>query len=567
MFVVGISLLLHLNAGRADSTGTADKRVSVPDADAVFRSTKVWTMHLRIAAEDWKNMQPPRGPTLPGMPGFGPPANPQKPAAEPSPGSSDVHKTAGFGMEFPWVHGDVTAEGKTFKNVGIRYKGNFTYLASSGGLRRSLKIDFDHYDESQRFHGLKTINLNSGITDPARTCESLAFAVFRAAGVPAPRTAYAEVMLSVPGKYDQECVGLYTLIEQVDEDLLKAHFKTGKGLLLKPEGLRGLEYLGEDWAPYEDRYRPKGKGSQEEKKRFIQLARLIQEADDDRFRKEIASYLDVDAFLRFLAANALLANLDSFLGFGHNYYLYLRPDTQRFVFIPWDVDLAFGKWPMGGPPEQQANLSLAHPHPGENRLIDRLLAIRDVQVRYQALLKELATTCFTQERLAGDLDALERVAKAPLARDRKAAEARAEAAGGTGFGPPGGMFGGGMDLRTFLTKRTDSVAAQLAGKSRGFTPGAMPFGPGPGQGGGPGAVFAKLLLQAGDANRDGKLSHDELMKAAEDAFGKCDKDHNGVLDEEELSAGLSRLLPAPQGPGGPPRGPGGPPQGPRPSPF
>jgi hypothetical protein len=111
------------------------------------------------------------------------------------------------------------------------------------------------------------------------------------------------------------------------------------------------------------------------------------------------------------------------------------------------------------------------------------------------------------------------------------------------------------------------VAAQLAGKSRGFTPGAMPFGPGPGQGGGPGAVFAKLLLQAGDANRDGKLSHDELMKAAEDAFGKCDKDHNGVLDEEELSAGLSRLLPAPQGPGGPPRGPGGPPQGPRPSPF
>ena len=58
-------------------------------------------------------------------------------------------------------------------------------------------------------------------------------------------------------------------------------------------------------------------------------------------------------FLRFLAANALLSNLDSFLGFGHNFYLYLRPDTNKFVFIPWDLDLSLAGFPMMGAAEQQ----------------------------------------------------------------------------------------------------------------------------------------------------------------------------------------------------------------------
>jgi len=35
-----------------------------------------------------------------------------------------------------------------------------------------------------------------------------------------------------------------------------------------------------------------------------------------RSRKKIAGYLDVDGFLRFMAANSLISNLDSFFGLG-----------------------------------------------------------------------------------------------------------------------------------------------------------------------------------------------------------------------------------------------------------
>src|SRR5205814_1991191 len=107
-------------------------------------------------------------------------------------------------------------------------------------------------------------------------------------------------------------LGLYTVVEQVDRTFLKDHFKNGKGLLMKPEGVRGLEYLGDNWEAYKARYHPKHDASKQEARRLIEFAHLVHRADDDTFKKEIGSYLDIDEFLRFTAVNALVANLDSF---------------------------------------------------------------------------------------------------------------------------------------------------------------------------------------------------------------------------------------------------------------
>jgi hypothetical protein len=145
--------------------------------------TQLHELHLEIAAKDWDKMQPTGGMRFP----FGPPGQPEPKPAEPP---ADRHKGGGFGIEFPWVHGDLSADGKTYKNLGVRFKGNASYMASARGLKRNFKLDFDHYDTTLRFHGLKTLNLNAGAFDPSRAREALSFAVFRAAGVPAPRTAY-----------------------------------------------------------------------------------------------------------------------------------------------------------------------------------------------------------------------------------------------------------------------------------------------------------------------------------------------------------------------------------------
>ena len=66
-----------------------------------------------------------------------------------------------------------------------------------------------------------------------------------------------------------------------------------------------------------------------------------------------------------MAATAIVANLDSFFTLGHNYCLYLHPETNKFHFIPWDVDLSLGNFPILGTPEQQMDLSLAKPYAAE----------------------------------------------------------------------------------------------------------------------------------------------------------------------------------------------------------
>src|SRR5262249_34748028 len=156
----------------------------------------------------------------------------------------------------------------------------------------------------QHFQGLSTLNLHPGVMDPSRAREALACSVFRAAGVPAPRTAYVEVSLTVPGRYDKEYLGLYTLTENVDTHFLADRFGTDKGLLMKPFQVRSVEHLGDDWRRYQGLYRPLSEPTKKQAERVIAFTRLVNRAGDDEFRKSIGSYLDVDAFLRFLAANA-----------------------------------------------------------------------------------------------------------------------------------------------------------------------------------------------------------------------------------------------------------------------
>jgi spore coat protein CotH len=248
-------------------------------------------------------------------------------------------------------------------------------------------------------------------------------------------------------------------------------------MLLKPEGLQnGLGHLGERWAAYEKAYHPKDEPTEAQQKRLMAFTRLIDRGDDAAFEREIESYLEVDGFLRFVAANTLIANMDSYLGIGHNFYLYLVPTTNKFVFIPWDCDLSMGTWPVAGTPEQQVHLSLDQPYVGKNKLVERLLALPRYKKRYREILTELTKASFTRKALWKHLDQAEATIKDALARDKKAQAARREG----GLGPMGmGAFGASLPPRTFLTQRFESVQEQLDGKRKGHVPRGFGFGFGP----------------------------------------------------------------------------------------
>ena len=151
---------------------------------------------------------------------------------------------------------------------------------------------------------------------------------------------------------------------------------------MKPEGIASVEYHGDDWRFYAPLYRPDDQPSISQSRRVIEFAHLVNISDETQFRDSINSYLDIDGFLTFIAVNGLIVNLDTLLAMPQNYYLHLRRDTNKFVFFPWDLDISFAGWPLGGKPENQMQLSLAHPHSSdEHKLIDRLLSIESVKLK------------------------------------------------------------------------------------------------------------------------------------------------------------------------------------------
>lgn len=109
-----------------------------------------------------------------------------------------------------------------------------------------------------------------------------------------------------------------------------------------------------------------------------------------------------------------------------------------------------------------------------------------------------------------------------------------------GFGPPG--FGGPGG---FGPPPKDGPKDGPKEGSKGPPPGGgfVMFGPG--------NMFANMIVKRADADQDGKVTLDELVKAADAFYAECDKNKKGKLDEPAISAGIGQLMPAPPGFGGP----------------
>ena len=71
------------------------------------------------------------------------------------------------------------------------------------------------------------------------------------------------------------------------------------------------------------------------------------------------------------------------------------------------------------------------------------------------------------------------------------------------------------------------------------------------QGPRPGTVLAGTIMKRADADKNGIVSREEFLAAAEALYKELD---TGKLDEKQLATGLNRLMPAPGAPGGRQRG-------------
>lgn len=286
---------------------------------------------------------------------------------------------------------NVVIDGESYKNVGIRAKGNtsLSTVASLGSERYSFKIEFDHYDSAKSYYGLDKLSLNNLIQDSTMMKDYLTYTMMNEFGVNSSLCSY--VYITVNG----EDWGLYLAVEGVEEAFLERSYGSDYGELYKPDSLSfgggrgnggdfdmggfGFNFGGTDTDSNESggpaamfgtgegetgsfSFGGFGMGSSDVKLQYIDdeldsypniwnnAKTDITEADQKRLieslkklsgNEDIASVVDIEQVIRYFVVHNYVCNDDSYTGMMvHNYYLYEK--DGRLSMIPWDYNLGFG---------------------------------------------------------------------------------------------------------------------------------------------------------------------------------------------------------------------------------
>jgi spore coat protein CotH len=353
-------------------------------------------------------LRPPGGDGFPQ--GFEPPAGGERrapPAGGRGPGPGDMTP------ENPmWVPATVEFEGRTWTDVGVRYKGNSSLASGwrSGALKLPLKLDFDEFEdevpaiEDQRFYGFKQLSLANGFSDPSFLRDAATAGILQEAGLPAAETAFYEVILD----YGQGPVslGLYTLIEVVDDTVVERTFGSDDGNIYEAEG-PAASFAASTRDRIEDSFEKENNRDQDNWSDLEALFDVLHDEQRTRepaaWRAELESIFDVEGFLEWLAISAAIEHWDAYGAMSHNYYLYHDPGTGRLAWISWDHNMAMSKGrgdPGGrGPASRSVSLDKAEVT-GDWPLIRYLLDDPVYDARYLDYLAETVAGPFEPDHMA-----------------------------------------------------------------------------------------------------------------------------------------------------------------------
>ena len=289
------------------------------------------------------------------------------------------------------VPATMTVDGRTYKGVGVHFRGASSFMMVPAGLKRSLNVSTDFTVQDQDLGGYRTFNLLNAANDPTFLRAFLYTQIARAY-IKAPRMNFMRVVIN------GQSWGVYLNAQQFNGDLLRDDFKTSKGARWKvpgrPGGRGGLEYLGESIGPYRQIYEIKTKDEDESWKALVQLTRVLNETPVEKLEADLAPLLDIDGTLKFLAVEAALVNSDGYWSRASDYSLYRDPNG-RFHVIPHDVNEGLGGegggrgfgFGGGGP---QLDPMVATNDPGKP-LRSRLLAVPALRAKYMGYVRDIAT--------------------------------------------------------------------------------------------------------------------------------------------------------------------------------
>jgi spore coat protein H len=428
----------------ASGTGLADWSLSThsglasADYSVVFDQTKVNRLDFVIDDKDWTTMQD----NLEDIVGSSTTGGGGGPGG---PGASTFSEETPVYVKSQLYHNSIQ-----WYDVGIRYKGNSSLTANSGKLPFRLKMNEFESDNlaitNQKFYGFQELSLSNNYNDPSFLREKLTCDLFREAGVKAPQTAFYEIYVD----YGDGPIyfGLYTMVEVVPDNMIKAQYGSASGNIYKPDGdaasfqsgtfntaqLEKKNNESTDWSDIENLYNILNSSD-----------RLNNNAV---WKTSLESVLNVDQFLNWLAVNTTVQNWDTYGNMTHNYYLYVNHTDGKINWIPWDNNEAMQEGKMSG----TLPFNFSTTTNGSWPLIEYLYAQAEYKSIYDAHISNFINTVFVPTTMQTRYDYWKNIIST---------SANKETSGYTYLTGPGSFEAAINDLKSHVTARVAAANAYL----------------------------------------------------------------------------------------------------------
>jgi spore coat protein H len=245
--------------------------------------------------------------------------------------------------------------GKEWYKVGFRLKGNssLSQAWSSGIYKLPFKLQFDEFETTnpeitnQRFYGFKEFSMSPGQGDASLMRDKVVSDLFRSAGIPAANTTFCKIHINF-GDGLKYC-GVYTMVEVIDDTMIKNQFGEAKGNSYKPEST----FQTFTQANFEKKSNETEADYSDVQSVITALNATTRISNAALWRVNLEKVFNVDHFLKTLAINNTIVNWDAYGAMAHNYYLYTPTATKKVTWIPWDFNLSMTAAAAGGNNNQQ----------------------------------------------------------------------------------------------------------------------------------------------------------------------------------------------------------------------
>lgn len=319
--------------------------------------------------------------------------------------------------------GTLTFDGVTYNGVGVRFRGETSYMMTQFSQKKSFNISIDYIDSNQRIDGYKTLNLNNCFQDPSFMREVLYYYLINEY-IPAPKANFVKLVIN------GENWGLYSNVQQLNKKYYSEWFVDNTGTSWRAKfpdtstakqpgqpnfgaGYCSLNYLGDNPLTYTRYYTLKSTTKENPWEDLVKGCYYLHYLPIELMYDSLQYYLNVDRCLWHIACENVFTDEDGYINKGgSDYYVYYDDVDKRINPIEYDGNSTFLT--------NKINQSIFFRENDKNYpLVNRLLANPALRQRYVAHVKTIINNSLTEEKVNPIIDKFKNLIEQEVVQDKK----------------------------------------------------------------------------------------------------------------------------------------------------